>query len=65
MYIADKWIDYELLDTSDGERLERWLQNAVKLGRPSTRLRNVGSTRWRIMECVKAKAFFLTFQCAT
>ena len=24
MYIADKWIDYELLDTSDGERLERW-----------------------------------------
>ncbi len=24
MYAADKWIDYELLDTSDGERLERW-----------------------------------------
>jgi len=24
MYIADKWKDYELLDTSDGERLERW-----------------------------------------
>ena len=24
MYKADKWIDYELLDTSDGERLERW-----------------------------------------
>jgi len=24
MYVADKWIDYELLDTSDGERLERW-----------------------------------------
>ena len=39
------------------------LQNAVKLGRPSTRLRNVGSTRWRIMECIRAKVFFLTFQC--
>ena len=24
MYTADKWKDYELLDTSDGERLERW-----------------------------------------
>lgn len=24
MWIADKWIDYELLDASDGERLERW-----------------------------------------
>ncbi len=24
MYLADSWKDYELLDTSDGERLERW-----------------------------------------
>ncbi len=24
MYIADNWKDYELLDCSDGERLERW-----------------------------------------
>ena len=24
MWIADKWEDYELLDASDGERLERW-----------------------------------------
>ncbi len=24
MWISDKWKDYELLDTSDGERLERW-----------------------------------------
>jgi len=24
MFIADQWRDYELLDTSDGERLERW-----------------------------------------
>ena len=24
MFINDKWIDYELLDASDGERLERW-----------------------------------------
>lgn len=24
MYVADNWKDYELIDTSDGERLERW-----------------------------------------
>ena len=24
MWISDQWKDYELLDTSDGERLERW-----------------------------------------
>lgn len=24
MWLADNWKDYELLDTSDGERLERW-----------------------------------------
>ena len=24
MYSADKWEDYELIDASDGERLERW-----------------------------------------
>lgn len=24
MWLCDKWIDYELLDCSDGERLERW-----------------------------------------
>ena len=24
MYIADNWTDYEILDTSGGEKLERW-----------------------------------------
>ena len=24
MYIADKWVDYEVIDTSEGEKLERW-----------------------------------------
>ncbi|MBO4412382.1 MAG: class I SAM-dependent methyltransferase [Lachnospiraceae bacterium] len=24
MYLADQWKDYEILDTSDGEKLERW-----------------------------------------
>ena len=24
MFTSENWQDYELLDTSDGERLERW-----------------------------------------
>ena len=24
MWCADNWKDYELIDTADGERLERW-----------------------------------------
>ncbi len=24
LWISDEWKDYEVLDTSDGERLERW-----------------------------------------
>ena len=24
LWISDQWKDYEVLDTSDGERLERW-----------------------------------------
>ena len=24
MWIADQWKDYEVIDTSDGEKLERW-----------------------------------------
>ena len=24
MWIADRWKDYEVIDTSNGEKLERW-----------------------------------------
>ena len=24
IWLSDEWKDYEVLDTSDGERLERW-----------------------------------------
>ena len=27
IWISDEWKDYEVLDTSDGERLERWGYN--------------------------------------
>ena len=29
MWIADGWKDYELIDTSKGERLERWGQHIL------------------------------------
>ncbi len=36
MRISDKWLDYELIDTSDGERLERW--GNVTLIRPDPQI---------------------------
>ena len=29
MWIADNWKDYELIDASNGERLERWGQHIL------------------------------------
>ncbi len=36
MRVSDKWLDYELIDTSDGERLERW--GDVTLIRPDPQI---------------------------
>ncbi|MBD2846958.1 class I SAM-dependent methyltransferase [Paenibacillus sp. IB182496] len=36
MYIADQWKDYELLDTGDGDKLERW--GSVVLRRPDPQI---------------------------
>ncbi len=36
MYIADQWQDYELLDTGEGEKLERW--GSVILRRPDPQI---------------------------
>ncbi|WP_411342833.1 class I SAM-dependent methyltransferase [Paenibacillus sp. WLX1005] len=36
MYIADQWKDYELIDTGDGERLERW--GDILLRRPDPQI---------------------------
>ena len=30
MYIADQWKDYELLDTGDGDKLERWGKHILR-----------------------------------
>ena len=36
MFLSDKWKDYELLDASDGEKLERW--NDIVLVRPDPQI---------------------------
>jgi len=36
MLLADKWIDYELIDTADGKKLERW--GNVILNRPDPQI---------------------------
>ena len=41
MWIADKWVDYELLDSSDGEKLERWGQYTLVRPEPQAIWRTV------------------------
>ena len=47
MFLSDKWKDYELLDASDGEKLERW--GDVILLRPDPQI------VWTVSEADKSK----------
>ena len=47
MFLSDKWKDYELLDASDGEKLERW--GEVILLRPDPQI------VWTVSEADKSK----------
>ncbi|BBH19693.1 SAM-dependent methyltransferase [Paenibacillus baekrokdamisoli] len=47
MYNADQWKDYELLDTGDGEKLERWGSYILRRPDPQVIWPNTGQTsRW-------------------
>ncbi len=47
MWKADKWTDYELIDTSDGERLERWKDYVLVRPDPQVIWQDVKrDTRW-------------------
>ena len=47
MWIADQWEDYEVLDTSDGEKLERW--GKYLLVRPDPQvIWNTEKKTWRV-----------------
>ena len=36
MFLADSWKDYEVLDTGDGEKLERWGEIILRRPDPQT-----------------------------
>ena len=53
MWIADKWTDYELLDTSDGERLERWGSFILRRPDPQIIWKNSAThKKWRQADAV-------------
>ena len=53
MWIADNWKDYELLDTSDGERLERWGKYVLVRPDPQIIWKNVAEhQKWRSADAV-------------
>ena len=53
MWIADNWKDYELLDTSDGERLERWGKYILRRPDPQIIWKNSASHKsWKSADAV-------------
>lgn len=53
MWIADGWKDYELLDASDGERLERWGRYVLRRPDPQIIWKNVAdSPAWRKADAI-------------
>lgn len=53
MWIADQWKDYELLDASDGERLERWGSYILRRPDPQILWKNVANHRaWKQADAV-------------
>lgn len=53
MWIADQWKDYELLDASDGERLERWGKYILRRPDPQIIWKNTGDhASWKNADAV-------------
>ena len=53
MFLADTWKDYEVLDTGDGEKLERWGKYILRRPDPQTIWPKAEEDLWR-----KAQAFY-------
>ena len=45
MYIADKWTEYQLLDTQNGKRLESWAGHILERPDPQVIWKNTGTSR--------------------
>lgn len=51
MWIADRWKDYELIDASDGERLERWGNYTLVRPDPQIVWKNLrASKQWKLAD---------------
>ena len=48
MWLADKWKDYEVIDCSQGEKLERWGKYTLVRDRKSTRLNSSHKVQYRM-----------------
>ncbi|MBR6051667.1 MAG: class I SAM-dependent methyltransferase [Clostridia bacterium] len=56
MWTADKWKDYELIDTSDGERLERWGKYILRRPDPQVVWNGVKKSKlWNKADAVYAR----------
>ncbi len=47
MFLADSWVDYEVLDTGDGEKLERWGKIILRRPDPQTIWPKAEPALWR------------------
>ena len=47
MFLSDTWVDYEVLDTGDGEKLERWGQVILRRPDPQTIWPKTDEALWR------------------
>ncbi len=47
MFLADTWVDYEVLDTGDGEKLERWGEIILRRPDPQTIWPKAQERLWR------------------
>ena len=57
MWVADKWQDYELLDASDGERLERWGRFVLRRPDPQIIWKNSASHKlWKRADAVYTRS---------
>ena len=57
MWIADRWTDYELLDTSDGERLERWGSYILRRPDPQIIWKNAAThKKWKSANAIYTRS---------
>lgn len=47
MFLADQWVDYEVLDTGDGEKLERWGEAILRRPDPQVIWPKANPTLWK------------------